>query len=454
MKRMILAGYGLALAAGLGRGAAPDNLMASDLQTRPGAQVQLRTEGDPGLKFTLKEAEDYALANHPQIAAARFNADAVRQEIREARSQFFPQVTGESDSVYAPQNTRLAAIAGLNNPSVYSRQSDGVVASQLITDFGHTYELTESAHFKADEAQNRVDIARAMVVLEVDRAYFGLLRAQALLNVAEETVHARQVAFNQISALAHNQLKSTLDASFAQQNLSEAKLMLIESRSGIDDAEAELSTALGFADAQHFILTEEPLDPKLPPSPEALIRQALNQRPELASLRNEEEADLRLARAADAAQYPKISALGAAGINPVVPLKDFNHNYYTAGVNVEVPIFNGGNLDAKAEEAHLLTESSVQNLMDAQNTISRDVRVAWLNANTAKERLGVTAELIQTADQEQKLALARYNLGTSSIVELIQAQLNYTEAQLQATSARYDYQSGRALLNFSVGGKL
>lgn len=420
-------------------------------QARATPQVQLRSGDGDGLHFTLKQAEGYALANHPQIAAARLNADAVRQEIRQARSLFFPQVYAEADAVYAPEGTRLAALDGLNNPSVFSRQSDGVTVSQLITDFGHTYDLTESAHFRADAAAARTNVARAIVVLQVDRSYFDLLRAEAIARVASETVKARQVAFDQISVLAKNQLKSILDANFAQVNLSEAKLLLIQAQSGISDAEAQLSTALGFPDAQHFVLTEEPLELKLTASPEGLIQQALGQRPELASLHNEQEAAQRFAQAQAAARYPKITALAAAGVNPVADHTDFHDTYYTAGVNVEVPVFNGGNLDAKAQEAHLLAKASVENLVDAQNTISRDVRVAWSDANTARQRLDVTAELIQTADQEQSLAEARYRLGTSSIVELIQAQLNDTEAQLQNTSARYDYQSGRALLNFSVG---
>ena len=69
-----------------------------------------------GLHFTLPEAEAYALQNHPQIASARLTADAVRQQIREARSAFFPQVYGEATSVYAPydektgESTRASAL--------------------------------------------------------------------------------------------------------------------------------------------------------------------------------------------------------------------------------------------------------------------------------------------------------------------------------------------------------
>ena len=60
----------------------------------------------PGLKFTLAEAEGYALRNHPRMAASQFTADAVRQQIREARSAFFPQIYGESTSVYAPYDNQ------------------------------------------------------------------------------------------------------------------------------------------------------------------------------------------------------------------------------------------------------------------------------------------------------------------------------------------------------------
>jgi outer membrane protein len=450
MTRLFWAGVTFACGVQAANAADAASVSPPKIETRAGMHLQVRSENS--LHFTLKEAENYALANHPQIASAKLTADAVRQEIREARSAFFPQVYGESDSVYADGgDTRLAAPEGLSNSSVFSRQSDGVVASQLITDFGRTYELTESAHFRANAANDRTNVARAVVVLAVDRSYFDVLRSSAVLRVAQETVHARDVAFRQISDLARNGLKSTLDASFAQVNLSEAQLLQIQAKSAVNQAEAELSTALGFPDAQHFTLAEEPLDPKLASSPEGLIQEALNQRPELASLHNEMEGAQRFAKAQDAEKYPKISALGAAGVNPLAPKAEFGTTYYAAGINVELPIATGGNLDAQAQQAHLLASAATQNLIDAQNTISRDVRVAWLDVTTAKERFGVTAELVQTAADAQKLADSRYRLGTSSIVELIQAQLNYTEAELQDTSARYDFQSGRALLNFTTG---
>jgi outer membrane protein len=411
----------------------------------------VRSDSENGLRFTLEEAENYALTNHPQIASAQLTADAVRQQIREARSAFFPQVYGESNSVYAPPNTRLSALDGLNNPTIYSRQSDGVTINQLITDFGHTYDLTEAAKFRAGAASARADVARAVVILAVDQAYYGLLRAQAIQRVAEETVKTRQTAFDQVEVLVKNQLKSTLDESFDQVALSQAKLLLIQSKSGVQEAEAALSTALGFPDAQHFVLTEVPLNLDIPATDDAIEHLALNQRPELTALRNDADSAHRFAEAQQSAQYPKVTAMAAGGLNPVADDRQLDHNYYAAGVNVEIPLATGGNLDAQKQEARLLQRAADDNVIDAQNTISRDVRVAWLNLTTAKERLGVTAELVSHAAEAQKLADARYRLGTSSIVEFTQAELDYTEAELEDAGARYDFQTDRALLDFATG---
>ena len=443
---------GLLLLGGPGLLKAAVSLSPEPLVPRAAGPLELRPGSEDALHFTLKQAESYALLNHPQIAAASLTADAVRQEIREARSAFFPQIYGESDSVIADGgHSRFAAEAGLNDSQIYSRQSDGLVLSQLITDFGRTYELTETAHFRADAAADRANVARAIVVLTVDRAYFDTLRAHVVLNVANETVKARDLAFRQISGLANAGLKSTLDVNFAQVNLSQAQVLQLQAENAVGQAEAELSTALGFADAQHFALVDVPLDQGLDSSPEPLIQEALLQRPELANLRDQLQASQRYARAQEDLKYPKISALAAAGVNPAAPRADFQSTYYMAGINVEVPITTGGNLSAQAEEAHLLARAATDNLIDAQNTISRDVRIAWLDARTDFQQIAVAREMVQAAGEAQRLAQSRYSLGTSSIVEFTQSQLNYTQSELQAASARYDYQAGRALLNFTTG---
>ena len=90
-------------------------------------------------------------------------------------------------------------------------------------------------------------------------------------------------------------------------------------------------------------------------------------------------------------------------------------------------------------------------MRDLENRVARDVRVALLDAQTGFQRLDLTNQLLEQASQAQELAEARYNLGLSSIVELTQAQLNKTRAEIEQASARYDYQARIAALRYQTG---
>jgi len=83
--------------------------------------------------------------------------------------------------------------------------------------------------------------------------------------------------------------------------------------------------------------------------------------------------------------------------------------------------------------------------------VSRDVTVAWLAARTSYQRLDLTNQLLGHASDALDLAQSRYNLGLSSIVELTQAQLNKTAAEIAQSTARYEYQANVSALRYQTG---
>jgi len=120
-------------------------------------------------------------------------------------------------------------------------------------------------------------------------------------------------------------------------------------------------------------------------------------------------------------------------------------------VNMTVPVFTGGRLQARAEEAQLRASALEQGLTEEEIRLQRDVRIAWLDARTAYRSIDVTQALLDSANRALELADSRYQLGASSIVELSQAQLQQTEAELANANARYDYLVRRSVLDFQVG---
>ncbi len=401
------------------------------------------------LKLTLEQAEKIAIQNNPRVASARYLSEASKEVPKEVHAGQQPQVFGSVTGAAASDGTRIAA-GGLNNPVIYDRFASGFGVSQLITDFGRTSNLVASARYQSLAQEESSNATRAGVLLEADRAYFGLLRAQAVRKVARETVAARQLVVDQITALANNRLKSNLDVSFANVNLSEAQLLLSSAENNVKASSAALAAAIGYPNQRDFVVAEEPMPGELPADPGGLIAEALQNRPELGVVRYQEQAAAKSAKAERALMFPAISTIAGIGVVPT-GVDALASRYGAVGLNVNVPILNGGLYTARRTEAELRERSARENVKDLQNRVVRDVQVAYLNAVTAYERLGLTAKLLEQAGLALKLARSRYDLGLSSVVELSQAQLNLTSAQIANTTARYDYQTQWRTLQFETG---
>ncbi|HYL12924.1 MAG TPA: TolC family protein [Terriglobales bacterium] len=402
-------------------------------------------------QLSLKDAEAIALKNNPQISVARLTALASQQVAREVRSNLWPTAVANLTGVDARSGSRLTAGA-LNNPILYERAAVGTTVAQLITDFGHTTNLVSSANLAAKAEDQNAIATKEQILLAVDQAFYGALQSQAVLKVAQQTVTARQSVADQVGALFKSKLKSQLDLSFANVNLAQAKLLLLDAQNNENAALATLSAVLGYPTLQNFQLVEDTTAIAPPPGNiDQLIAEAFAKRPEILSLDLQYQSARKFQTAQRDLLFPSIRALGVVGDAPV--RNPVISNWYGAvGANVEIPIFNGFLYPARSREASLRAEATRDRLLDLRNRISRDVRTSWLNANTAYERVSVTQQLLDQANLALDLAQTRYNLGLGSIVELSQAQLQQTQAQIGNAQAGYDYRLALAALRYQTTG--
>jgi len=410
------------------------------------------------IPLTLKDAEALAVKNNPQISVARLTALASRQVTREVRSNLWPTVNGDLTGVDAESGSRITAGA-LNNPIIYERAAMGVMVTQLITDFGRTSNLISSASYAAKAENENANATREQILLAVNKAFYSALGAQAVLTVAQQTVKERQTVADQIDALFKSKLKSELDASFANVNLAQAQLLLLDAQNNQAAALAALSTILGYSNLQDFHLIEETGAAQAPPgNVDDLISQAFSTRPEILALQYQYQSARKFQTAERDLLLPSIRAIGAVGDTPVGNVAvapnpgAFSNTYGALGANVEIPLFNGFLYTARAREANLRAQAAQEKLRDLRNLISRDVRTSWLNATTAYQRLSVTQQLLQQANLALDLAQARYKLGLSSIVELSQAQLQQTQAEISYAQAGYDYRLSLAVVAYETTG--
>ncbi len=446
----------VALGASFPRGAGSQSASSVDPQVSAAAPAP---SGDTRLRLTRTQAEQLAIKNNPRISVGRLLALAQHQIYRETRAAELPNFNGAITAVEANEGSRIGAGA-LTASRLLEHAGAGVTLSQLITDFGRTMNLVSSAKLQ-EKAQNANALATTEdIVLATDQAFYNALQAQALLKVAQQTVTTRGSVEHQIDELTKNKLKSSLDLSFAQVNLSQARLLQLDAENNVNSTIAALTAILGFDKQVTYELTEENTQlPPPPPDVDVLINTAMQQRPDLQALTYGQQAAEKFRRAQREQLLPTISALGIAGVTPVRPdcfggcfSNYFISSWYGAiGVNMNLPIFNGFLFTAEASEANYRAKAAAENTRDLRDQVVRDVRTAWLATNTAFQRVGVEAELAKEADLGLTLAQGRYQLGLGSIVELSQAQLQQTDAAIGYVNAQYQYRLSLSTLNFEIG---
>jgi outer membrane protein len=403
-------------------------------------------------RLTQSDAEKLAIKNNPRVSVARLLALAQHQIVRETRSAELPTGTVNITAEDAEDASRVSA-GSLTASRLFKHAGAGGGFTQLITDFGRTSNLVASSKLQ-EKAQNANALASTEdIVLAADQAFFNALQAQALLKVAEQNVSTRQTTETQISELTKNKLKSTLDLSFADVNLSQARLLLLDAQNNVDMTMAALDAVLGIDHEVTYDLVDSDETLQAPPTDaDQLLQLAFQQRPDLQALTYSQQAAVKFSHAQRDQMLPSINAAGTVGSVPIRPAAYYLTNWWGGiGVNMNIPIFNGFLYSAQAKEASIRAQAASEQSRELRDRIVRDVRTAWLAANTAYQRVAVTAELLKEANLALQLAQTRYQLGLSSIVELSQAQFQQTDAAIGNTDAQYQYRLALATINYEIG---
>lgn len=403
-------------------------------------------------RLTRTDAEQMAIKNNPQVRIGNLLALAQHQVVRETRAATLPTATASITAMDAEEASRISA-GSLTASRLFAHAGAGGGFTQLITDFGRTKNLIASSKLQ-ERAQNANALATTEdIVIATDQAFYNALQAQALLQVAKQNVDTRQTTDLQVSELTRNKLKSTLDLSFADVNLSQAKLLLLDAQNNADSTMAALDAGLGLDRQQIYELVDEtsPIQ-QPPPDIKELIEKGLQARPDLQALGYSQQAAAKFSRAQRDQIFPSITAGGTAGSVPIRPDQYYVSNWWGGiGVNMNIPIFNGFLYSAQAKEAELRAEAASEQTRNLRDQVVRDIRTSWLAANTAYQRVSVTADLLKEANLALALAETRYELGLSSIVELSQAQYQQTDAAIGNTNAQYQYRLALAALNYQIG---
>jgi len=401
--------------------------------------------------ITLAQAETAALANQPRMLAAQLRARSSAERVREARAGYQPTVAFNATGVRVADAGTSTAAGNITTSAVSDRFAYGGNLAQMVTDFGRTNALVSSAHATAEAQADLAILTRAQVRLNVRQAYYQVLGAEAVSRAARAALENRALVSRQLSTLAESELKSTLDVNFAKVLQSEAELAVVRAESAVAQQRSHLATAMGLLAPVASPLVDLPATADaLPPTPDSLLPQGVAQRADLSAAQSRQKAAAEFALSEKRLSYPTLNVLAAAGD---VPFHDhtLHDSYAAAGFNLNIPIFNGGAFHARQAEAELEANARTQDTRELRLEVGEQVRDSWYRANEAYRSLDVTTRLVAQSKEALRLAQDRYDAGLGSIVELNEAQLNETSAEMSAADAIYTYLSRRAELDYAAG---
>jgi outer membrane protein len=404
--------------------------------------------------LSVQQAVAIALKYHPLVAEGTANLKASQARTDQARSLYYPQIYANANTVAGAgvTNPRFLIGGGLlrENQTTFT---GGVIANQRIYDFGYTANLVESNKLAARSLEQDVNARRALVLVQVERAYLNSLKRRRLVQIAEETVRERGQIAGQIETLYRQQLKSKLDFDLAHVELVNAQSLLVKSRNDLRSSFADLNRTMGVAGADDYVLEDVSVEIRPQKPLDGWINESLSH-PEVKRAREQTaSADARLT-AAKRQYLPTVSAIASGGtFDPFDPRQNQQTGgWWMAGAMISMPLFTGFLIENQVAEASAQREAASAATTGIEQALTQQVTNAYLDTITLAQQIKLAEEQVKTAQEALQLSKQRYRLGLGTVVEVTQSDVALTAAQTRLADTQYDYKIAEVTLIYSSRG--
>jgi outer membrane protein len=426
-----------------------------------GARAALAQEP---ISLTLGGAARLAADKSAAPEAARLRTDQANARVRQTKSAFLPQITGDASE---GERTFNSASFGINfaDPATgkFLFDPNGQDLGPVKTfDFRGTvtqniYDPSSFARLKAARASSSAygneAAAQAQTAAGMAAAvYVRALRADAQLaaRVADSTLA------EDLLGIARDQLNAgvgiALDVTRAQSQLASTRAQIISARNERNRARLDLRRALGLPLTAVLVLTDSlpglPTDGALPSEKDATDR-AMRSRADLRSADAQIAAAQQQIESIKSERLPSLSAFlddgpTSSSIGHLVPTYDW-------GIKLSVPIFDGYRREGRIQEQQSAVQELAVRKRDLTEQAAIDVSGALLDLNSAREELAATEEHLRLAEQELAQARDRFRSGVAGNADVITASLSLNAARTQIVDSRAAFQSARVALARAQG---
>jgi len=414
-------------------------------------------------KLSLNEAVRKAYEKNPQLQALREKIGGKEASLGLSKSQRSPRFSlsgmySRTDnpvygfmSILNQERFSPADMAAINNPGEVENFNTKF-SLQIPVYSGRALESgIMMAGLDRRAAELEFERKKQEIRLGVVQAYLDVLMAREGLKVAGNayTTAEAHVKMARSHFEAGTVVKSDLLS--AEVRLAQVDEMRLGARNRVELAKANLMYSMGEIQGGDVELEENPLVyTAFENNLEKLIGDAMARRAEMKQFDSFVEMSRRAADAAAAGRRPSLNVMAEYNMDNE-DIFDGQGESWLAGVMIAYNIFDGGRTKYQVEQARRREMETGRNAEALRQGIELQVRQAFLELQTAGDRIKVTEKAATQAEEALRIVQNRYDNGLTTIVEVLKSETELTEARLRHVAALHDYALGLEKLHFAAG---
>ncbi|MBW7887950.1 MAG: TolC family protein [Bacteroidetes bacterium] len=410
--------------------------------------------------LTLQQAIQTALNKNIDVIRAGNTMQAQQANLTSAYGNLLPSVNASAGwsrrgSSFDPTPLIPSGTSASGSTSV------GISANVTLFDgLRNTANLSRAGNL-ASSSEYDFQKQKQTIVLAVQQAYLTVLRNHQLLKVAQDNLKQSQEQLARITE--SNKVGAVAKADLYRQQVQTAndELSVISAQSNYDNSQYDLLYLLALDVDKTYTFEDQDVLAQVENADstykneiddyQEMVKQALEIRPDYLSSKLAVDAAASSVSMARSGYFPSLSLNGGYGIggtnfSDISDVKSWN-----VGISLSLPLFSGFQTKTSVQTSTLDYEYAQQNLQQAKRKVEKDIRTALLNLETAKKRLDVSAKNVISADEDRRIAEERYNLGSNTLLDLLVARANYTQAISNKVNSSYDFLYAKQQFRVAIG---
>lgn len=396
--------------------------------------------------LTIDQVVKIAIERNPLIAVSRQLVTASEARVLQARSGYFPQISGVSgigrQRVWTPLES-----GGIHSESDY--YSVDVNLNQYIYDFGQTRGRLNASRHALDTGAKNLDQTIADVILATQINYYEVLKKKYMVQVNQDSLDMQKKHLEEAKAFYNAGLRPKIDVIRGEVQYANTHLELIRSRYDLSIAKTDLENTLGGPPVPGpYVLADVPVETSKAALTDDLIQKAMQNRPSIAALKAQIQAAEANLKATRAKIWPTINGNASYGYqNTEFPLED----EWRAGVYLDWPLFTGFRTQGEILEAQAEVEQLKSQLQSLELDVVRETTQAVTTVNEVLESIKTTELAVKQAEENMELVQGRYKVGLGSAIEYSDAQFNLNQTRNNLVQAQFSYLQAQADLEHAIG---